>query len=412
MRSPTRVLTSAVTLCAVLTGGGIALAGPALAATQSITTIAGNGTRGSTGDGGVAVKAELNLPSGVAEDLTGSLYIADPGNNKVRKVVDPTVINSDIISTFAGTGGAGFAGDKGLASAAKLNSPTGVAVDSSGDVFIADTGNNRIREVNPSGVINTVAGNGTCSKTLGNGGAGTSASLCAPSGVAVSGGKLYIADPLHFEVRVVNLSTGVITDFAGNGTAGYSGDGGSATSATLGLPVGVAVDSTGHVYIADAGDTVVREVSSGTITTFAGNGKFGYAGDGSAANKAELSAPTGVGTDQLGNVYISDTGNDRIRVVNSAGIINTLAGNGKFGFSGDGGAATSAELGVPAGSIAADGTAVYFSDTGNERVRGVFNGSPPVLPETYWVYLLPIGAVAIFAAFVIIRRRRSVAAVG
>jgi hypothetical protein len=378
---------------------------------QSITTIAGNGTAGSTGDGGPAVNAELKTPTGVAADLTGNLYIADTSNNKVRKVVNPTTIKVDTISTFAGTGSSGFSGDGGPATSAKLSSPSGLAVDSHGDVFIADSGNNRVREVLPTGIIRTFAGSGACGDhtSLGNGLPAVQASLCSPTGVAVSGTNVYISDSGHFEVRVVNAA-GVISAFAGTASYGYSGDGGPATSAKLGVPTGLAVDAAHDVYIADSANTVVRKVNSaGTISTFAGTGKFGFSGDGGPATNAKLSAPTGLAVDQTGDVFIADTLNNRLREVNGSGIITTIAGTGQYGFSGDGGPATSAKLAIPTGTVAWTGTALFFSDTGNQRVRGVFNGPPPVLPETSLVILLPLGALALGGgAFLVLRRRRRI----
>ena len=227
MNSSWRFTRKALPLSMVVIGATGLLAGPAFASTPlNINTVAGNNIAGSTGNGGPAVKAELHTPSGVAY-AAGSLYIADSSNNEVRKVVNPTTINTDTISVVAGTGASGFSGDGGPATSAQLDAPTGVAVDSSGDIFIADSGNSRVREVVAStGKIKTVAGTGKCSSTLGNGGAATSASLCLPTGVALdSSGNLYIADSGHAEVRVVNLSTGIINDYAGTGSIGYSGDG-------------------------------------------------------------------------------------------------------------------------------------------------------------------------------------------
>jgi sugar lactone lactonase YvrE len=405
-----------------LTAGGslVALAGPASAATitpnvagPSITTVAGNGTQGYSGDGGPAVKAALNIPTGVAEDIVGTLYFADTNNNRVRKVVQPTVINHDIISTIAGNGSAGFSGDNGQGTAAQLNGPSGVAVDTHGDVFVSDTGNNRVREILPSGIIKTYAGNGaSCGRnpagaTVTNNIPATSASLCSPTGLALDhSGNLYISDSGHNRVREVTTA-GIIKAFAGTGAYGSGGDGGQATSAQLSVPTGLAVDALGNVYIADSFNSKVREVSGGIITTFAGTGSFGYSGDGGKATKAKLSLPTGIGVDPSGDVFISDTGNSRIREVTPAGIISTYGGNGSYGFSGDGGPATAAKIAAPTGAVAADGSAVYFADTGNQRIRGIFNGPPPVLPQSDLVILLPVsGAVLATLGFVALRRRR------
>jgi hypothetical protein len=226
-------------------------------------------------------------------------------------------------------------------------------------------------------------------------------------------GNVYITDPGHSEVKIVN-ALGAIQVFAGDGRFGYSGDGGPAKSARLGTPTGISVDALGDVFIADSAENVVREVlPSGIIETFAGTGHFGYSGDGGEATKARLAAPTGVGTDALGDVFIADTSNNRIRKVDpsgSIGTITTVAGTGRRGFSGDGGPATAARLSSPVGSLAVSGTSVYFSDTGNQRVRGLFTGPPPVLPETAFVILLPMVGLATGAGVLFIRRRRSRAA--
>ena len=217
-----------------------------------------------------------------------------------------------------------------------------MAVDASGNLYIADTGNNRIRKVSATGIITTVAGNGSAGYS-GDGGPATSAQLDGPEGVAVDGsGNLYIADTCNNRIRKVS-ATGIITTVAGNGSAGYSGDGGPATSAQLSLPAGVAVDGSGNLYIADSGNNRIRKVSAtGIITTVAGNGSPGYSGDGGPATSAQLNQPAGVAVDASGNLYIADSSNNRIRKVSATGIITTVAGNGFDGYSGDGGPATSA----------------------------------------------------------------------
>jgi hypothetical protein len=369
---------------------------------NTIETVAGTGVPGPSGDGLPAVQAQLHSPTGVAADMAGSLYIADSANNRIRKVSNPTTPNQDVINTVAGIGQAGFSGDGGPAVDAELQNPTSVAVDSLGDILIADSGNNRVRKVSPAGTITTLAGNGTCSSS-----AATLASLCHPFGVAADAhGNVYITDLDHFEVKVVDAQ-GNIHIFAGTGSPGYSGDGGPATSARLGLPTGIALDSIGDVFIADSLDQVVREVPpSGMIETFAGTGKLGFSGDGHRADKARLAIPTGVGTDGFGNVFIADTLNNRIREV-ADGMITTVAGTGTFGFSGDGLPAATAELGLPIGSPAVIGTDVYFSDTANQRVRGIFMGPPPVLPETAFVFLLPVIAIAAGGGVLYWWRRRA-----
>ena len=219
---------------------------------------------------------------------------------------------------------------------------------------------------------------------------------------------LYISDTGHNEVRVVD-QTGIIQDFAGTGHFGYSGDGKKAAQASLGLPTGLAVTANHRVLIADSGDSVVREVNpAGTIRTFAGTGRFGYSGDGGPATRARLNFPTGLGVDLMGNVYIADTLNNRIREVNAAGTISTAGGTGRRGFSGDGGPAAEARLANPTGSIAVNAGAIYFADPGNQRIRGIFTGPPPVLPEAPWVVALPLSGLALAGGVWLLRRRRRV----
>jgi hypothetical protein len=393
-------------------GAGLANSTP-----QSITTIAGNGTAGTSGDGGLAVQAELNRPNGVALDQLGNLYISDGGNNLVRKVVNPTTLNADTITAVAGTGDRGFGGDGGPAVDAKLNRPFGVAVDSAGDLFIADSGNNRVREVLPSGIITTFAGSGSCGKKIpiGDGLPAVQASLCRPTGVAVDSNGVYISDSGHREVRVVNAA-GIIEAFAGKAKSvhpyAWRGDKPKPkpkpTRIKLEFPTGLAVDALHDVFITDTGASTVLEVlADGTIRTVAGTGKPGYSGDTGPATRATLNEPTGVGVDQMGNVYISDTRNNRLRQVAPSGVISTIAGTGRFGFSGDGGPATQARLAFPTGSIAASGSDIYFSDLANQRVRGVFTGPPPVLPQAPWAMALPLVAAALGACtYGLVRRRR------
>jgi sugar lactone lactonase YvrE len=331
-----------------------------------ITTVAGNGSGVFSGDGGPATSAELNAPESVAVDSVGNLYIADFGNNRIRKVD-----TSGIITTVAGNGVQGYSGDGGAATAAELNDPIGVAVDSAGNIYISDFGNNRIRKVDTSGVITTLAGNGTYGFS-GDGGPATSAKFDISVGLAVdSAGNLYIADEDNNRVRKVD-AFGVITTVAGNGTEGYSGDGGLAINATLFEPKDVALDSAGNIFIADAGNNRIRKVAtSGVITTFTGNGTQGYSGDGGLATSAELSGPCSVAVDSMGNLYIADTSNHRIRKVDTSGTITNVAGNGTEGYSGDGGLATSAELSGLC-SVAVDSAGnIYIADCGNNRIRKV-----------------------------------------
>ncbi|MCB4792387.1 MAG: carboxypeptidase regulatory-like domain-containing protein [Elusimicrobia bacterium] len=355
---------------------GIILCSPAVSSvygSYAITTFAGNGIAGYSGDGGSAVSAKISYPYGVAVDTAGNVYISGCTgsiNHRIRKI-NP----SGIISNFAGTGTEDYSGDGGQATSAKLDTPRGVAVDATGNVYIVDQLNNRIRKVNTSGIISTFAGSGTAGYS-GDGGQAASAKLNYPFGVAAdASGNVYIADTGNFVIRKVNPS-GIISTFAGNGTSGYSGDGGSASSAQLVQPVGIAADVSGNVYIADQSGNRIRKVNtSGKISTFAGNGTAGYSGDGGSADSAQLNNPQAVAVDTLGNVYISDYGNYRIRKVNTSGLIATFAGNGTAGFSGDGGSATSAQVDGPVGVAVDVSGNVYISDYTNIRVRKVFVNS-------------------------------------
>ncbi|MDL1973176.1 MAG: sugar-binding protein, partial [Deltaproteobacteria bacterium] len=337
-----------------------------------IETVAGNGTLGYSGDGGPAAQAELTYPCGVAVDGSGNLYIADRWNWCIRKVD-----TSGIITTVAGDGAwwGGYSGDGGPAAQAKLDYPCGVAVDGSGNLYIADTFNHCIRKVDTSGIITTVAGDGTLGYS-GAGGPADQAELNWPDDVTVDGsGNLYIADTINCCVRKVDTS-GIITTVAGDGTRGYSGDGGPATQAKFYDPHGVAVDASGNLYIADRRNHCIRKVdTSGIITTVAGDGTDGYSGDGGPAAQAKLDFPRGVAVDGSGNLYIADTDNDRIRKVDTSGIITTVAGDGTYGYSGDGGPAAQAELKRPYG-VAVDGSGnLYISDMNNDRIRKVGSSS-------------------------------------
>ena len=354
--------------------------GPQVALTPgTITTVAGNGTADFGGDGGTATSAELNDPLGAAVDGAGNLYIGDYFNNRVRKVTAST----GVITTVAGTGTFGYNGDGEAATSAELSDPEGVAVDGAGNLYIADHAGNRVQKVSASsGAIATVAGTGTAGQS-GDGGPATSAELNAPAGLAVDGaGNLYIADWVNNRIRRVSASTGLITTVAGTGTAGYSGDGGAATSAELNFASGIAVDSVGNLYIADEDNNRIREVAVGTgvITTVAGTGTAGHSGDGEVATSAELNNPTGVAVDGAGDLYIVDGNNNRIReVAASTGVITTVAGTGGGGYSGDGGAATSAALNLPF-AVALDSVGnLYIVDQENSRIREVEVTMPPTL---------------------------------
>jgi Bacterial Ig-like domain (group 3)/NHL repeat/IPT/TIG domain len=339
-----------------------------------INTVAGQGPGGYTGDGELGIYAELDSPTGVAVDSAGNIYIADQTNNRVRKLT----VSTGAITTVAGDGIQGYNGDGIPAIYAELYAPSGVALDSAGNIYIADEENERIRKVNAStGIISTVAGNGTAGYNN-DGIPATSANLYFPTGVAVdSAGNIYIADWENDRIREVNASTGNISTVAGNGTRGFSGDGAAATSAELNFPSAVTVDSAGNIYVTDFYNVRVRKVtvSTGYISTIAGNGTYGYNGDGILATSAELNNPNGIAVDTGGNLYIADETNERIRKVTaSTGDISTIAGNGTTGYLGDWRPATSAELDAP-DSVAVDASwNVYISDGDNNAIRAVGSG--------------------------------------
>jgi sugar lactone lactonase YvrE len=337
-----------------------------VSAEGKIYLIAGGGVAGYAGDNGPATSAYLRYPCGVAVDSAGNLFIADRDNNRIRKVS-----TSGIITTVAGNGSMGYSGDGGPATLAQLYSPFGVAIDPAGNLFIADAFNNRIRKVAPNGIITTIAGTGT-SGYSGDGGSAALAQLYTPRGIAIdSAGNLFISDSDNNIIRKIS-SSGIIATVAGNGTSGYSGDGGQATSAQLSGPMGVAVDSKGNLFIAVFGNGRIRKVSTdGIITTVAGTGTYGYNGDGIPATSAQLSLPTGVAVDSAGNLLIADYANSRVRMVDSSGIITTVAGNGTRGSIGDGGPATSAQLYNPEGVVADSAGSLFIADYGNHRIRKV-----------------------------------------
>ena len=332
----------------------------------TIQTLAGNGGPFS-GDGGPASGAVLNYPFGVALDGKGNLLVADTYNNRIRKVAP-----DGTISTVAGNGAAGFSGDGAAAVNAALNTPSGVAVDSAGNLYLADTYNDRIRRVSPGGVITTIAGSGNVPGQAGDGGPATAAVLNGPRGVAVQGNSVFIADSRNNLIRKIGAD-GVITTVAGTGTAGYAGDGGASNQAQLNQPSAIALDGAGNLYIADTLNNRVRKVTpAGMITTIAGNGVAAFSGDGGPATQAAFLRPTGLTVDPAGNLYVVDAYNCRVRIVSAAdGTVNTFAGSGPCQYSGDGGLATSASLNYPFG-ITTDGAGnFYIADIANGRIREV-----------------------------------------
>ena len=330
-----------------------------------ISTVAGNGSATYAGDGGAATSASLYTPYGVAFDTAGNFYIADLNNNRIRKVD-----KNGILTTVAGKSGSGYSGDGGTATNASLHSPANVALDTSGNLFIADSQNNRIRKVAANGIITTVAGNGSAT-FAGDGGSATNASLNYPNGVVFDAfGNLYIADTDNNRIRKMDTN-GIITTAAGNG-AGFSGDGGLATNAILYWPHGVTFDISGNLYIADYNNNRIRKMdTNGIITTVAGKSGSGYSGDGGTATNSTLYYPEGVSCDTFGSLYIADMDNNRIRKVDTNGIITTVVGKGTAGYSGDGGTPTNASLYHPFGVTCDTSGNLYIADTVNARIRKV-----------------------------------------
>lgn len=333
---------------------GFALALPAWA--QTIRTVAGGGPSAFT-EGAAATSVGLGSPLFVKADSAGNFYIWD-GAAAIRKVS-----TAGTITTYAGNGRAGYSGDGGAATSAMIfanGTVHGLAVDNSGNVYFSDGQNQRVRKVSASGIVTTVAGNGTAGFS-GDGGAATSAMVNYPNGLAVdSFGNLYIADRFNEVVRKVD-TTGKISTVAGNGNSGFDGDGGQATGATIGECIGVAVDGSGNLYI--SGNFRIRKVNTaGVISTVTGTGSIGYSGDGGPA-AAAAADPIGIAVDAAGNLYFADPNAQRVRKIDTAGIITTVAGNGTFGDTGDGGPATSAEMKAPV-DVSLDGAGnLYIAET-------------------------------------------------
>ena len=353
-----------------MAGAAMALAMPGAVLAQTISTVAGTGTAGYSGDGAPASAASVRFPAGAATDIAGNVYFADAANHRVRKIaVDGT------ITSLAGNGSMAYFGDGGPATSASLSFPSAVAVDAAGNVYIADTGNSRVRKVSATGTITTVAGNGTIGSS-GDNGLATAASLYYPASVALdAAGNIYIADTFNHRVRVVAALTGVISTVAGTGSAGCAGDAGPASEARLFFPEGLALNSAGTLYVADTYNHRIRSVGGNTISTVGGNGVVGHVGDGKAATSASLYFPVSVVFDPGGNLYLADFGNNRIRVMPATGgLISAFAGAGSASSTGDGGPPTAATLNSPRG-VASDGAGnVYISDSASHRIRKV--GAP------------------------------------
>jgi DNA-binding beta-propeller fold protein YncE len=336
-----------------------------------ITTAAGTGERGYGGDGGPAARASLNGPFDIGFDTHGNLYFSDTFNHCIRRVD----ARSNVITTVAGCGEAGYSGDGGAATRARFNEPYGIAIDHAGNIYVADRHNHCVRRVDrSSGNVTTFAGSGA-SGFSGDDGPASRAGMVEPNGLALDPEqkRLFIADVADHRVRVVDLASGVIWTFAGTGEPEHSGDGGPATAAGIHGARAVKVAADGTVYILERQGSTLRAVNpqSGVITTVAGTGERGYRGDNGPALAAVFDAPKELAIDREGNLLIVDTENHAIRRVDiSSGIVVTIVG-GRQGGAGDGGPAIAAALDRPHGAaIAADGS-IYIGDTNNHRIRRV-----------------------------------------
>ena len=341
---------------------------PSLGNAQSfvISTVAGDGIQGYSGDNIPAVQAAVWVFSGIGLDRAGNILIVDTGNCMIRRVAN------GIITAVAGIHqSCGFAGDNGPATSAQLSYPRGVAMDAAGNMYIADSSNERVRKVDVNGVITTIAGDGTLNFS-GDGGPASLAELDPWSIAADAAGDVFVVDRTNQRVRKIGTD-GNINTVAGNGAQAHAGDGGPAISASLYVPDGVALDLAGNIYIVEAQSASIRKVDlQGNIQTVAGQGTgFGFGGDGGPATSALLNDPQGVTVDAAGNIFIADEDNQRIREVTTDGIIHTIAGNGSKNFSGDGGPSTNAALFLPEGVVASPGGTIYFVDSGNHRVRAL-----------------------------------------
>jgi sugar lactone lactonase YvrE len=335
---------------------------------RTITTIAGTGLCGYSGDGNTATFAQLNRQAGLCTDLAGNVYIVDLANHVVRKIS-----TFGVITTVAGTGAPGYNGDGKVATNSQLAAPTAAAVDASGrNLYIVDNGNHRIRRVDLlNGTMTTFAGGGNPADGLGDGKLATEAKLISPSAIAMDAlGNVFVGDFGHFRVRRVDITTGIMTTVAGSGARGYCGDNGPALSACFKGIVALAFGPTGELYIADADDKRVRKVSNGVVTTFAGNGTYTLPTPG-PATQSSIKRPQGVAVDVDGSVYIADNVNHQVYRVSPTGVLSILVGTGTPGFAGDNGPAENAMLNGPSGLAVDRFRNLYISDTLNCRVRRV-----------------------------------------
>lgn len=334
---------------------------------QKIRTIAGTGVAGHSGDGAASTGAQLNAPHCVNVDNAGNVYIVDYLNYRIRKIT-----TSGMMLTVAGNGGIGYTGDGSVATSAELL-PSGFALDKNNNMYIADASWDVIRKVNSLGIISTYAGTGAQGNS-GDGGPATLAKFASPYGIAFdTAGNLFVADAINNSVRKISPA-GIITKFAGDDTAGFAGDGGFAIAAKLDSPYAVAADRKGNVYISDFQNNRIRRVdAAGIITTYAGTGAYGYAGDGGPADLALLNRPAGIAVDSNGVLYIADADNDVIRKVDTFGIITTVVGNGTPGFGGDLGYVNGCNLHTPFGVAIGKNGNIYIADANNQRIRMTYS---------------------------------------
>lgn len=337
----------------------IALSGTQVKAQGIITTVAGGGSSGSAGVGGPATAASISVPAGVAGNSSGDIFVVF--NNICRKIDGATGTLTDV--SLAGS----------------VLSASGVTTDAAGNVYISDRFHDIVIKVDMStGSCSTHCGNGHQGST-GDGGSATGCTLLVPSGVAVdASGNTYVIDCGASKIRKVDATTGIITTFAGVGSSGFTGDGGAATAARLNRPSGIAIDAAGNVFISDEGNQRIRkiDVATGIITTVAGTGATGSTGDGGPATAAQFAGPAGLCFDVYGNLYVADKYNNKVRIIDNSGNINTYAGTGGSGFAGDGGMSNTARLCAPTSVWSDAYNNLYIGDGNNNRIRRVEAPSP------------------------------------